>query len=52
MTKKLQLAIDDNQLWQDFKATVTKDITLNEAIVNLIKEKIEASNNSDASSSR
>lgn len=37
--KKLTLFVKD-ELWNDFKKTITKDKTLNEAIVDLIQEEI------------
>ena len=33
----------DQELWTNFKATVTRDRTLNEAVVQLIQEHIERS---------
>lgn len=40
MSKKIILDVDD-RLWERFKKIVTKDKTLNQAIIDLIKEKIE-----------
>lgn len=40
MPKKIILDIED-ELWERFKKTVTKDKTLNQAIVELIKKEVE-----------
>jgi predicted CopG family antitoxin len=38
---KYTITIDD-ELWEKFKQTVTKDKTINEAIVELIRQKVES----------
>jgi len=43
MMTKYTLAVDD-ELWEKFKRTVTKDKTINDAIVELIKQKVEGQN--------
>ncbi len=35
------LIVVDDELWEKFKSKVTKDITLNEAIVSLIRQVVE-----------
>ncbi len=40
MTKKIILDVNDD-LWSEFKKTVTRDQNLNEAIVELIEEKLQ-----------
>jgi len=37
---KYTITVDD-ELWKKFKKTITKDKTINEAIVELIKQKVE-----------
>lgn len=41
MPKKLILEVD-NHLWEKFKAKVSKDKTMNEAVVKLIQKEVEA----------
>jgi len=40
MTKKIILDIDD-ELWRNFKKSITRDKTLNQAVVELIEEKLK-----------
>ena len=44
-TKPITLVIDD-ELWHDFKSCVTRDRTLNHAIVDLIKDYVHQIKNS------
>ncbi len=37
---KYTITVED-RLWEEFKRTITKDKTINEAIVELIKKKVE-----------
>jgi len=40
---KYTISVED-ELWEKFKQTVTKDRTINEAIVEMIRRRVEESN--------